>query len=76
MVKGTLSIAKYGGSLLDVEGKGLPKVLKSIKELKAADSAGPVTVFSAPTGCTDELIRIGEGCAQAARSSVDNILNI
>jgi len=76
VVKSTLSIAKYGGSLLDVEGKGLPKVLKSIKELKAADSVGPITVFSAPTGCTDELIRIGEVCAQNARTTVDSIFKI
>jgi aspartate kinase len=75
-VKNQLSIAKFGGSLLDPEGKGIPKVLKSIRELKAADSTGPVAVFSAPTGCTDELIRIGETCAQQNKSSVNSIFQI
>ena len=33
MLKKKLSVAKFGGSLLDVEGKGLPKILNRIKEL-------------------------------------------
>jgi aspartate kinase len=37
---------------------------------------GPITVFSAPTGCTDELIRIGESCAQSRKSSVNSIFKI
>jgi aspartate kinase len=76
IVKNALSIAKFGGSLLDVEGKGIPKILKSIKELKTTDSLGPVAVFSAPTGCTDELIRIGETCARSLHSSVNSIFQI
>ena len=28
-----LSIAKFGGSLLDVEGKGIPKIIKQIKQI-------------------------------------------
>jgi aspartate kinase len=75
-VKNQLSIAKFGGSLLDVEGKGIPKILKSIRELKTADQVGPIAVFSAPTGCTDELIRIGETCAQSNHSSVNSIFQI
>ncbi len=75
-MKRQLSIAKFGGSLLDVEGKGIPKILKSIRELKAADRLGPIAVFSAPTGCTDELIRIGETCAQSNRSSVASIFQV
>jgi aspartate kinase len=75
-VKNQLSVAKFGGSLLDVEGKGIPKILKSIRELKTEDSAGPIAVFSAPTGCTDELIRIGENCAQMMQSSVESIFKI
>lgn len=50
--------------------------MKSIRELKTADATGPVAVFSAPTGCTDELIRIGEGCAQSMPPSVDSIFKI
>ncbi len=75
-MKKSLSIAKFGGSLLDPEGKGIPKILKSIRELKNADAAGPVAVFSAPTGCTDELMRIGETCAQTNHSSVNSIFQI
>ena len=75
-MKNQLSIAKFGGSLLDVEGKGIPKILKSIRELKTTDSAGPIAVFSAPTGCTDELIRIGESCAQSKKTSVNSIFQI
>jgi len=59
-----LSIAKFGGSLIDTEGKGIPKIVKCINELKNRSDIGPVAVFSAPVGCTDELIRIGEAKAQ------------
>jgi aspartate kinase len=69
-------VAKFGGSLLDVEGKGIPKILKRIKELKKSDSCGPIAVFSAPTGCTDELIRIGESHAQSIPASSESIFNI
>jgi aspartate kinase len=69
-------VAKFGGSLLDVEGKGIPKILKRIKELKKSDSLGPIAVFSAPTGCTDELIRIGESHAQSIPASSESIFNI
>jgi aspartate kinase len=75
-VKNQLSIAKFGGSLLDPEGKGIPKILKSIRELKTAASVGPIAVFSAPTGCTDELVRIGETCAQLNHTSVNSIFQI
>jgi len=61
---------------MDVEGKGIPKILKRIKELKTEGSMGPVAVFSAPTGFTDELIRIGESCAQSARPSVDSLFQV
>ena len=69
-------MAKFGGSLLDVEGKGIPKILKRIKELKKSDSLGPIAVFSAPTGCTDGLIRIGESRAQSIPASSESIFNI
>ena len=75
-MKKTLSVAKFGGSLLDVEGKGLPKILNRIKELKARGSLGPIVVFSAPMGCTDELIRIGEAYAQSTPLPLDPIFNI
>jgi aspartate kinase len=71
-----VSIAKFGGSLLDIEGKGIPKILKRIKELRATRSMGPICVFSAPTGCTDELIRTGESCAQSFQPSMESIFQI
>jgi aspartate kinase len=72
----SLSIAKFGGSLLDVEGKGIPKIVKRIKEIKQKDGFGPIVVFSAPTGCTDALIKIGESYAQACSLPLDPIFEI
>jgi len=69
-------VAKFGGSLLDVEGVGVPKILKRLKELKESDGIGPVAVFSAPMGCTDALIRIGESYAQSTPVSVDSVFKI
>jgi aspartate kinase len=71
-----VSVAKFGGSLLDVEGKTIPKILKRIEELKQKDSVGPVLVFSAPTGCTDELIRIGESYSRSTPASLDSVFDI
>jgi len=75
-LKKRLSVAKFGGSLLDVEGKRFPKILKRIKELKTGDSLGPITVFSAPMGCTDELIRIGESYAQSTPLPLDPVFEV
>jgi aspartate kinase len=69
-------VAKFGGSLLDTEGKGIPKILQRLKELKERDGMGPVAVFSAPMGCTDELMRIGESYAQSTPASVDAVFKI
>jgi aspartate kinase len=74
--KNRLSVAKFGGSLLDAQGKGIKKILKRVKELKARDTLGPVVVFSAPTGCTDALIQIGESYAQSTPTSVNPVFEI
>jgi aspartate kinase len=71
-----LSVAKFGGSLMDPEGKGIPKILKRISELKTKANVGPVAVFSAPLGCTDELIRIGEATAQSTPASTKRIFQM
>ncbi len=71
-----LSIAKFGGSLLDVEGKGIPKIIKRIKEINQKDGFGPIVVFSAPAGCTDALIKIGESYAQACSLPLDPIFEV
>lgn len=72
-MKKRLSVAKFGGSLVDAEGRGIPKILKRISELRAKDDVGPVAVFSAPLGCTDELIRIGEAKAQSTATSTKHV---
>ena len=69
-------MAKFGGSLLDVEGKGIPKIVKRIKELKTSDALGPIAVFSAPMGCTDDLIRIGESYAQSTPLPLDTVFAV
>jgi aspartate kinase len=69
-------VAKFGGSLIDAEGKGITKILKRIKELEIKDGTGPVAVFSAPMGCTDELVRIGESYAQSTLASTSSVFKI
>jgi len=75
-LKKNLSVAKFGGSLLDVKGKGLPKILNRIKELKTPGSLGPIVVFSAPMGCTDALIRIGESYAQSTPLPLEPVFEV
>jgi aspartate kinase len=71
-----LSVAKFGGSLLDVEGKGIPKIIQQIKEIKQKNGMGPIAVFSAPMGCTDSLIKIGESHAQGCALSLEPVFEI
>lgn len=68
-----LTVAKFGGGLLDPEGKDIPKILERIRELKNGDDVGPIVVFSAPKGYTDTLLRIGESYAQSKPISLDPI---
>jgi len=75
-LKKKLSVAKFGGSLIDTEGKGIPKILRRIRELKTKDDVGPIAVFSAPLGCTDELTRIGEAAAQSTPISTQPIFQM
>ena len=72
----TLSVGKFGGSLLDVEGKGIPRIIQQIKIIKQQDTVGPIAVFSAPTGCTDALIKIGESYSQEYGLPVEPIFEI
>ena len=71
-----LSVAKFGGSLLDVEGRGIPKIVNQIKAIRKKDGTGPVVVFSAPMGCTDALIRIGESHAQECGLPLNSVFEI
>ncbi len=72
----TLSVAKFGGSLLDAEGKGILTIIKRIKEINLTDGFGPIAVFSAPMGCTDALIRIGESYAQACALPLEPVFEV
>jgi len=70
-----LSVAKFGGSLLSDEGEKIPAILDCIKSLRDQDDLGPVVVFSAPNGFTDELIRIGESYTHSRPLPIDSIFN-
>lgn len=59
-----------------MEGKGIPKIIGQIKEIKVKDDTGPITVFSAPMGCTDALIRIGESHAQGCGQPLEPVFEI
>jgi aspartate kinase len=59
-----------------VEGNGILKIVKQIKEIREKDGFGPVAVFSAPMGCTDALIRIGKSYAQACSIPLDPVFEI
>lgn len=69
-------MAKFGGSLIDPQGRGITKIIDRIRELKTRDDFGPIAVFSAPMGFTDELIQIGDSCAQKNPASTDHIFQI
>ena len=72
----TLSVAKFGGSLLDAEGKRIPKIIEQIKSIKEKDGNGPIAVFSAPMGCTNALIRIGESHAQGCGLPLEPVFDV
>ncbi|MEJ2280411.1 MAG: hypothetical protein P8X97_00605, partial [Candidatus Bathyarchaeota archaeon] len=61
----TLSVIKFGGSLLSEDGKNIPAILDRIKTLKKNSELGPIVVFSAPNGFTNKLIHLGESCTQS-----------
>jgi len=75
-LKKTLSVAKFGGSLIDTEAKGVLRILERIRELKTKNNVGPIAVFSAPLGCTDRLIRIGEATAQSTQASTKTVFHV
>ena len=70
-----LSIVKFGGGLLDPEGKNILTILERVRELKNRDDLGPIVVFSALKGYTDDLIRIGESHTQSKPILVDSLFN-
>jgi aspartate kinase len=72
----TLSVAKFGGSLLSEDGQNIPTILKCVTDLKNQSDLGPIVVFSAPNGFTDKLIQLGESCTQSKPLPVDDIFNV
>lgn len=60
-----LTIAKFGGSFIDLENFNANMIVSQVKELRAKDGLGPIIVFSAPRGYTNMLISIGESAAQS-----------
>ena len=72
----TLSVAKFGGSLLSEDGKNIPKILKCIIDLKNKSDFGPIVVFSAPNGFTDKLLQLGEACTQSDAIPICDIFNV
>jgi len=75
-LKKKLDVAKFGGSLLDVEGQSIPKILQRIKELAEETEIGPIIVLSAPNGTTDKLIEIGNSYAQSSPILLDPIFEV
>ena len=63
----TLSVAKFGGSLLSEDGRNIPAIVDRVSALMNKDDLGPIIVFSAPNGFTDKLIQLGESCTQTGR---------
>ena len=72
----TLSVAKFGGSLLSEDGKNIPKIIKCIIDLKNKSDFGPIVVFSAPNGFTDKLLQLGEACTQSDAIPICDIFNV
>jgi len=71
-----LSVGKFGGSLLSEDGKNIPAILNCVKTLKTPGNLGPIIVFSAPSGFTDKLIRIGESCTQSESLPICDIFKV
>ena len=71
----TLSVAKFGGSLLSHEGENIPAILEHVTALQNQNDCGPLVVFSAPNGFTDKLITIGESYIHSDPLPVDSIFD-
>ena len=69
----TLSVAKFGGSVLSHEGENIPAILEHVTALKNQNDYSPVVVFSVPNGFTDKLITIGESYTHSESLPVDSI---
>ena len=73
----SITVAKFGGSALGVEGDMIPKIINRIKQLQEESKA--VTVFSAPlidyegkvSSMTDVAIKIGRSYASSTPVEIE-----
>ncbi len=72
----SLSVAKFGGSLLSVDGNNITAILDRVTALRRQNDLGPIIVFSAPNGFTDKLIQLGESCTQPGPIPIVDIFNV
>ena len=72
----TLSVAKFGGSLLTDDGNNIPAVLDRVIAIKNQSDIGPIVVFSAPNGFTNKLIQLGESCTKSGPLPIVDIFNV
>jgi aspartate kinase len=72
----TLSVAKFGGSLLSDDGKNIPAIVDRVTALRNNNDLGPIVVFSAPNGFTEKLIQLGESCIQPGPLPIEDVFNL
>ena len=66
---------KFGGSLIDFSGANIPLVVKRISEMKESKHFGPLAVFSAPKGVTNQLQEIGKSKALGREYNLNSIFD-
>ena len=70
-----LVVMKVGGSLIDFSGANIPLVVRRISEMKEAKHVGPLAVFSAPRGVTNQLQEIGKSKALGREYDLNSIFD-
>jgi len=76
-----LTVVKFGGSAIGIDGQGLPTIIDRIKHLRSDSKI--VTVCSAPlttadnekTSLTDVILNLGENAANGIDTSMEIIVN-
>lgn len=72
-----ITVMKFGGKCIGVDGKNIPVVVERIKTIKEDSNYGPLVVLSAPEGITDLAIKIGKSYADpnVPRISTENLFS-
>ena len=76
-----LTVVKFGGSAIGIDGQGLPTIIDRIKHLRSDSKI--VTVCSAPlttadnekSSLTDVILNLGENAANGIDTSMEIIVN-